>query len=480
MPDTVDTPSLAYDEMNEDYWERIHSLRGITETGRRVGGTEAMRDAGRDYLPQHSDEEDKQWEYRRNRSFLMPAYDDAILKMKQKPFTKPVLLNMDLPEKLAPLTANMDYSGRGLTPQASDVFDAGEDYGFTHLFVDFPTTGGIQTEGQEKMLGIRPSIIHYTPPSIIGWQTRNGAAGQKILSEVRIKYDQIERIGDYEEAVIKYVRVFREADWELWRKGPKDKEFFPFDAGGHTFGAIPLVTIYFKRTGFMTGAPCLQGLAEENVNHWQLFSDYKNCLHFNLSPTVVFEKCGDAEGVDKVAIGSRRGLIVPGDGTAKILETSGSALGAGREELERSEARMRNQAMEPFVQKTGTPTATYSGISESHSKAKIISDVRTLELAYRQAIGYAYRWVGLEMPDDFSVNIFDDFSLAVKSDADLKLFLEMYDRGVIDDETLLEEVRRRGIFDEGTTVEEIMNRVAMQAPKMDHASIGVGEMGVRV
>ena len=45
MPDTVDTPSLAYDEMNEDYWERIHSLRGITETGRRVGGTEAMRDA---------------------------------------------------------------------------------------------------------------------------------------------------------------------------------------------------------------------------------------------------------------------------------------------------------------------------------------------------------------------------------------------------------------------------------------------------
>ena len=455
MPDTVDTPCLAYNAMKSAYWDQAEALRG---------GTNAMRDAGATYLPPHSVEETPQWQYRRDRSFLWPAYDDAIQKATTKPFTKPISLNGDLPDKLAPMTANMDYSGRSLTQLGREVFDAAVDYGFTHLFVDFPATGGGQTEGDERSAGIRPTVVHYTPPALLGWNTQNGDVGQKVLKEIRIAYEQTEVVGTYEEGVVQYVRVVREGDWELWRKAPDDKGFAAIDTGTHSFGAVPLVTVYFHRTGFMTGRPCLQGLSEENVHHWQLSSDYKNCLHFNLAPMVVFEGAQE-DSVKFLSLGSRRGICLE-EGVAKILETSGSALAAGREELERCESRMRALSMEPFIQKTGTPTATFSGIAESRSQAAIISWVRSLESGLEDCFRMAGKWVNTELPDDFGVDIFDDFSLAVKSDADMNMLKEMYGMGTLDKRSLIDEVRRRGLFDEGLTTDEIMNRLTAEAPDL--------------
>ena len=484
MADKVDvsTPSLAYTEMHDTYWETTEPLRG---------GTQAMRDVGARLLPLAEKEEAAQWRYRRDRSFLFPAYDDAINRLVAKPFRRAVVLNGDVPEELADLELNADLEGRSLTNLAEDVFDAGVNYGLTHVFCDFQSGGEDLTPSQQRALGLRPYFTHVTPPNLLAWRSANLASGEDYLTHARIRTlsveidpenewaeIEVERIKVYDAPVLAdagdddyirflnnemtakefedrggqltSVRVFEKNDKGDWFENVAKRTVIAYPG-------IPLLTYYTARTGYMTAMPLMWSLADLNVHHWQIGSDYGNIIHVAMVP--ILKALGfDDKQIKQISFGPNRAFQTDRAATDAVLEwlelQSGTGIKAGREELDRIEARMRHLSMEPEINKVGQPTATGRAIDEakatSVAQARIIDLQSMLEDAYRCAA----TWIGRQLQDEFAVDVFSDFVLGMKGPEDIETIDKDRDRKDITAATLLREKQRRGVYDEKLDVDE--------------------------
>lgn len=470
--DTVAAESIAYTAMKADYWETIEALRS---------GTQGMRDAGQTFLPLHSKEETPQWNYRRDRSFLFPAYDQALKNLAAKPFQKPTTVDESLPESMWPIVEDVDLNGRDATTFAHEVFEAGWDYGLTHILVDYPATGGGQTHEDETRGEIRPRFVHYRAPALFAWNTSQTVGGRTVLNEVRFKETRTERDGEYAEKERAYIRrIFRPTDgngfvWELY--GETDGQWVLEDTGPYTLPEIALVTFYVQRTGFLTAMPPMFGLADLNVQHWQVASDYGNILHVNMVPQMATSLT--AEQLHTVTMGPNR-VTCLGDTEAwiKFIEHSGASLNAGREELDRIEGRMKLLAQEPYL--TAAPgTATGRAIDESKSQATIYRSVRALENALEECFRFAGQWMKTELPDDFAVDVYSDFVASLGGGDSAEITTD-WQAGLITHATALKEKQRRGVYTDSMDVDleaeqasqEHETQPVVELPEMEPAMAG--------
>ena len=68
-----------------------------------MGGTSAMRAAGRTFLPQQPREDSEDYRYRLDCATLFPAFARTVGVMAGKPFSKQVQLAKDVPARLVQL-----------------------------------------------------------------------------------------------------------------------------------------------------------------------------------------------------------------------------------------------------------------------------------------------------------------------------------------------------------------------------------------
>src|SRR6185312_15909850 len=107
MPKKVpgpDTPSLAYLEMLPK-WLKIETL---------LQGSDAMREAGLVYLPQHEEESQYAWKERLNRNVLLNMTAMTLDTWVGKPFSAPIHVGDDVPPALSELLDNVDLQGNNL------------------------------------------------------------------------------------------------------------------------------------------------------------------------------------------------------------------------------------------------------------------------------------------------------------------------------------------------------------------------------
>lgn len=442
---SVDYESLAYREMAAR-WRLIDALRG---------GTQAMRAAGSTWLPMEEAENPTAYEARLGRSVLLEAYNDTVQRLAGKPFVAPVTLAGELPEPLDAIGDSVDHQGTDLTQLARQAFESGIHRGLVHILVDYPRVGGEATLADERANGIRPRFVLVRASQVIGWRTTDSVSGAPRLSEVRIRERGVKPDGDYGETLVERVRVYQDSEWELWEKGEDDDEFHVEDQGAHTFEGVPLVTVYFNRTGFMTGRPCLEALAWKNLEHWQSSSDQRTILHYARIPLLWASGLTEEER-EEFTIGPRK-LLGATDPQAdlKYVEPSGAAITAGRQDLLDLQAQMEVLGMQPLVEKSGGVTATARAIDEGQTTADIKAWVRALESGLYTAYEHAARWVKSKLPDEFGVDVYSDFELSVRAATDLQTLLSMRVAGELDRETFLHEVKRRGILSDATDVAAI-------------------------
>ena len=119
MEDNVFTKSIQYENM-ERRWTLIHDL---------LGGTQAMRDAGELWLPKEPREVQVDYDYRKSRSVLYNGYANAVDRVVSKPFTKPVVVQGELPEILVGIEHNVDRQGTNLTQFSRKLMHTGSNYG---------------------------------------------------------------------------------------------------------------------------------------------------------------------------------------------------------------------------------------------------------------------------------------------------------------------------------------------------------------
>jgi len=476
--DAVDTPSIEWARMYDD-WELIHDL---------LAGTRQMRHRAERWLPKEPKEKHQNYLTRLNRSILYNGLKDTVRQLTAKPFGRPVTIE-GLSDQFEALSENMDLRGSGATAFTRDLFKSGVTYGLVHVFVDHPR----MPEGASKAVDkkVKPFFRMVTAPQLVNWTSETAETGEQRLTEVRFREVTVEPRGKYGSVRVHWMYVYTPTEFEIWRseepeatyrniavnyfQSPeieKRREWRVVDSGTMAFKdaegkpAIPMVTIYFNRSGYMTAEAPLMDLAWMNLAHWQSFSDQRNILRFSRLAQLFFRGFtkDDMKDMESMSVNQAWRAKDP-QADVKYVEHTGAAIGAGEDDLKKLEERMEVLGMRPLIERTGDSTATGVVANEARSSSDVLAWIEATEDGMRKAFEFAHSWKGEELPEDFDFNVYSDFAVGIGRGEDFKQIQEMRANGDLSREPLHKEAKRRGILAETVDVDEEEERIATDGLK---------------
>lgn len=451
MTKAVREQSAAVQAMESD-WAIVRPL---------LGGTSAMRAAGKRLMPQWPREEEEAYKARLAAATLFPAYSRTVATLSGKPFSKALTLGDDIPERIMGWSEDIDQQGRNLHTFASEVFRTTLGMGISGILVDYPPTNGVVTQAQEQQAGLRPYMVHIPPGRVLGWKSGR-VGGKDVLTQLRLLEVAIEDDGEYGETQIEQVRILRPGSWEVWRNSTsKPDEWILHSQGTTSLKSIPFIPVYGERTGFMTGKPPLLEMAHLNVEHWQSSSDQRTILHVARVP--ILTVIGGDEDT-RLTVGASSAVKLPVGANMMFVEHSGAAIAAGRDSLQDLEEQMRQSGAELLVLQPGKITATQVNTENAVGMCALQSMTLDFEDALNAALQFMADWVGEAQGGH--CKLFHDFGAATLAEASAQLLLQANQAGKLSDQTLFSELKRRGIVAADVEWEDEQGRIQDQGPAL--------------
>jgi hypothetical protein len=438
---TVATPSASYQRM-APRWRMIDVL---------LGGTEAMRAAGHEFLPQYENESNKNYDARLARATLLNMTEQTLDTLAGKPFKDQVVFGEDVPPAIEEMMEDVDMQGHNLHAFCRSWFRDGWAKGLSHVLVEHPTpeervdpdTGEAvaRTLADDRADGMRPFWVHVKPECLLAAYSMV-VNGREVLAHVRILERTVERV-DWEEVERVRVRVLEPGYWWLYAPDEKGEEWHVEEEGPTALGYIPLVTFYAgKRDGLMECKPPLTDLAHLNVAHWQSASDQRNVLTVSRFPILA------AAGVpadQKVNIGPNNFLTTEdAQGKWYYVEHTGAAIKAGAEDLNSLEDQMSTYGAEFLRKRPGDQTATGRALDSAESSSYLASTVRDFQDCVELALQYTADWLGAD--EGGSVSISSDVDISEADAAELDALLKMRAQRDLSRQSLISEMQRRGVL----------------------------------
>jgi hypothetical protein len=321
------------------------------------------------------------------------------------------------------------------------------------------------TIADEQAAKIRPYLVHIKCENLVGWQSEM-RGGVEVLTQIRIKECVTEKEGEWHEKEYEQIRVIMPGKWETYRKkiGADGKEQWEkYDEGTISVDKITLAVAYLKRTGFMTGEPPLEDLADLNVAHWQSQSDQRNILHVARVP--ILHGAGFDEDT-KITIGPSA-MIRSSDPQAKLeyVEHSGAAIGAGDKDLQNLEFQMQTMGLQLLVPQPGGKTATGEIRDDAKERSPLAMMARALGQALTQSVGFMAEYAK-KGDNGGTIRVNDDLALSI-GQADLQFLLDAVNSGQISKETFWAELRRRNTLSSSFDPETEKDKIASEAPSLD-------------
>lgn len=429
-----------------------------------LGGTSAMRTAGKAYLPQWPNEDESAYKNRLATATLFPAFARTVEVLYGKPFSKALTISDDVPERIKQWCEDIDLQGRNLHAFAASICRKALSHGIAGILVDYPQTEGLRTAAEEQAAGVRPYFVEIHNKDLLGWKSKR-INGAEVLTQLRFLETVVEDDGAFGEVEVEQVRVLYPGKWEVWRESEKagpdgKKEWILFDEGVTSLQKIPFVPVYGARTGFMTGVPPLLELAHMNVEHWQSKSDQQTILHVARVPILFARMLGESP----ITVGASSAVKSDSpDGDLKFVEHTGQAIEAGRLSLLDLEDRMRQIGAELLVIKPGNTSVTQTVADNEPGMCTLQRIVQDEEDAIDAALQLMAEWIGEKHGGH--VQIFSDFGVATLAEASAELLRDMNVDGTLSDETLFREMQRRGMISPDVTWEDEKQRIATQPKK---------------
>lgn len=431
-----------------------------------MGGTAAMRAAGKRHLPMWPAEDQKSYDARLAVSTLFPAFSETVESLSAKPFSKSITVGDDVPKAFEPLLQNIDLEGRNLHNFAHDAMLQVMGAGLCGILVDAPVRGEeVRTQAQERAAGIRPYWVLIKPEQILGWRLKK-IGGEWKLDQLRLLESVDEQDGEWGTRKVAQVRVLKPGAWELYRKGDKD-EWSLYQSGVTSLSYVPFVPCYGKRIGFMIAKPPLLEVAYLNIKHWQSQSDQDTILHVARVPILAAKGVGDKF---EMSIGASSAVDLGDNEKADLfyVEHTGAAIEAGQKSLEALENQMRQAGAEFLVVEQVQKTATESSSEDSIGMCKLQQIAEGLEDSLDLALQMTADYMGEK--EGGHVKLFSDYAARTMVEASAQLLLQANTSGKISDETFRNELKRRGILSADVDEEEEKGRIEEQGPAL-------GEMG---
>jgi len=463
-----DNPSItlpAVDAMRA-YWAVISPL---------MGGTMAMRAAGKALLPQYPAEDDEAYKERLRLSTLLPAYSETVGNMTSRVFAEPLQVGDDVPEAIVEMTKDIDHAGNDLNSWAVGFFTEGLSHGLCHAFVDHPQAGELKTQADEQAAGVRPYVVMVRPEQVLGWRSKGG-----VLTMIRYIEVVEEEDGEFGAKCVEQIRVLEPGAWRTYRRSAKAVRgkqaasggtWELYDEGTNSLTAIPWVTFYTGRTGFMTAKPPLIELAHLNVKHWQSQSDQDNILHVIRVPILVrigIQTQYDNQGKvipPEFKVGTGQLTDLPKDGDLKYVEHTGQAVDAGRTALQDLINEMRMAGAKLLTpDKTATKTATQAEEEAAQELSPLARMAHHFADCLAQLLQFMADYRGLG--DGGTVEMRGNFDVDYMPEVSLPTLVSMANAGMISKETLFTEMQRRGVISDEYDWEEELAKIEAQGPAL--------------
>lgn len=434
-----------------------------------------MRAAREQWLPMEDKETDKQYEARIKRSVLYAALRDTIDSAVAKPFSQPVALpEVTLHEKLSPIETSTDRKGQSLTSFGAEVFKAALKYNHTHVIVDYPPKAvdengnpKARSLGKERKDDIRPYFVHVKPTALIGIRREIDSSGVERVTMARIKEKTTVPKGNFSEEVVYRITLWTETEVVIYEAKTDDpNKYIEKDRRSHTFGSVPLKTLYLDpEQGDSMELP-FEDLGWLNITHWQSMSDQRNILRVARVPFIHAAGFTKDELGDNVAISAAR-FIRSKNPDSKIghVEHTGKAIEAGEKDLMRLEERMIILGLQPFVQQTGTQTATGKAIDQAQTHTQIQAWIRVAEAFILELYRTAAEWLGAKIPEAFAVSINNDFGFSINADKDVANLIKARIAREISFSTFINELKRRGFFADSVDPDIETEKLAEEVPE---------------
>lgn len=472
MAATVADKSPAIESMQDD-WNLAAAL---------MGGTKAMRAAGKAYLPKWPNEDDRAYKIRLATATLYPAYQHTVETLAAKPFSKPLTIGEDVPADIKKWCEDIDLEGRNLHVFASDVMEAALGEGLTGILVDHPprtrkradgTEESIpNTQAAEKAAGLRPYMVHIKAGQLLGCLVSR-KDGKWRIEQLRFTECAQEPDGDFGVEEIEQIRVLRPGSWEVWRKKKNAagaEEWSLVEGGVTTLTYVPFFPIYGKRIAFMVGKPPMIELAHLNVKHWQSQSDQDTLLHVARVPILVRTGMQDLVAADgtvsrpELVIGAGAAVDLPANATLEYCEHTGQAIGAGKTALDDLKQEMRQAGAEMLVIKPGSQTR----IEAAEENAKGMCALQRVVLGEQDALNAALQcmadWV--KQPTGGHVAIFNEFGVIEPLGDAATGLLQATQFGLISKQTAIQEMKRRGILSDDVAWDTEKELIEAEGPAL--------------
>lgn len=450
------------------------------EKGRALmGGTGAMRDAGERYLPRFPAESPEGYRARLMASWLFNGYRKTVRDMTGRVFEKPLEVE-DAPERLMEWAQNIDMAGRDLSTFARQVFEDGLDAGIAYIMADAPPRQSGITQAQARAQNLRPYLVHLQAEDVLGWKAET-IANVMTLTQLRIMEKATEPDPDDEfgQIDVEQVRVLDRmptgVQTRIYRKvkdaSDNDNWQLLSEPIMSDMREITVVPFYANRTGFFTGEPMLDDLADVNIAHWQSQSDQRHILHFARVPVLFQSGVSEDTGPIVISAGMVSTATDP-NADMKWVEHSGDAIEAGRQDLKDLEFQMEAHGLQLLATRPGGQSATGEALDAAKETSALAMTADQLQDAMEMALQWMLAYAGDEQP--VTVNVNKDFCVTMLMAQELGVLLNAVNTGNLSRNTFIAEMARRGAIRGDIVAEEEEERIGTADPALTGEGMDLG------
>lgn len=460
----------AYLQMaSEGRWSLITAL---------LGGTMAMQSNATTYLPKFSAEDNEDWLARVHGSVLYAGFEDAIDTLVSLPFSESVTLPENTPPRLALIADDADYEEQDVTTFAEELMKSGVAYGVSYILVDSPAVTPANLAEAEEY-GIHPYFVHVKAEELVDWaQERDPKSGRKTLSMIKIHTHDCATINSITETVDK-IQIWTKTTWETYtrKRGSEKEEDWVHTQGENPLGYIPIFPFYTDKKSFMRAKPPLLKVAELNLTHFQSNADQRAILHVARVPFLFARGLSEEQTENKKA-GSDAAIVIGpyriikatrGDADLKFVEHSGRSIGSGEKDLQKLEAQMHYLGLIPMLDGPSYRSAREVDVGDQRDMTNLRSWVRSLRSTLNAAFRCAGDWAGIKLDKKFTVVIYENFGIPLRSQTDVTVLMQLLDKKNLQLATVLKELKRRRFLSD--TVRETEEVAASEKAAKEAATL---------
>lgn len=450
------------------YWTKVDDI---------VEGYDAIKNAGKTYLPKFSGEEKVDYDTRLEHTKFTNIYRDVLEGLATKPFEDEVKLlgeEEKIPEEIRQFIENVDGAGSHITVFSALTFFNGINSAIDWIMIDYPKKDeSIRTKADQKKAGIRPFWTHILAKNVL--EVRSNVVGEE---EVITYFRLFEPAhADNEDRVRVFERIGNNVTWVLHEYNPKAEKdedlFIEVDSGVISIGVIPFVPFStgrrdgksYKFYPPMRDAADLQITLYRNESALEFIktmAGYPMLAANGMKPQV--DEKGKAE---KLAIGPMKVLYGVPDGAGnhgewKFIEPNANSMEFLQKNIDKTKQDLRELGRQPLTALSQQLTTVTTSVAAGKAKSAVTAWAFMLKDALENALKMTALWMNVTY--DPEVHVFTGFDNVLDDGKDLDALNSARDRGDISQETYLAEFKRRKVLSPEFSYEEEKKKLLAEIP----------------